>query len=306
MQISETRLTGSEQIRAESLKSPGLFPPKDFDQMNLPALELPKTPALLQRIDAGVLYVTINRPAAKNAMNHQVVSDLIAVFDAAKIRDDLRAIVLRGAEGNFCAGGDIKDFVKVRTEKHPPGVDPVAQYNRRFGIMLEAFNSAPQATIAVAEGAVLGGGFGLACVSDIAIAHRDANFGLPETGLGVPPAQIAPFVVARVGISQARRLALCGARFNGAEAQRLGLVHFVVDDTAALEAKLAEVLKQVRRCAPRANAATKQIMLSLGSRPLHEVLDDAAAKFSAALTGPEAAEGTQAFVEKRLPKWAQV
>lgn len=265
---------------------------------------LPETPSLLTQIDGGVLQLSINRPEARNAMNEQVLTDLIAIFRSLTSRDDLRAVVIRGAGGNFCAGGDVKDFARLRQIQAAPGTDPVAAFNRRFGEMLESVNAATQATIAVAEGAVLGGGFGLACVADVTIAHRDASFGMPETGLGILPAQIAPFVVERIGLSQARRLGVCGARFDGAEAVRIGLAHFVESDAAALDARLAAVLKQILRCAPKANAGTKQIMLAVGKKPLSQVLDDAAISFSAALAGHEAAEGTRAFMGKRLPTWA--
>jgi isohexenylglutaconyl-CoA hydratase len=267
-------------------------------------MTLPVTPSLLTRVDGGVLHVSINRPEARNAMNEQVLTDLIAVFGSLASRDDLRVVILRGTGGNFCAGGDIKDFARIRQIVAEPGTDPVAGFNRRGGEMLELIDTVPQATIAVVEGAVLGGGFGLACVADVTIAHQDAGFGLPETGLGVLPAQIAPFVVRRIGLAQARRLGVCGARFDGAEAVRLGLAHFVEADGAALEARLADVLKQILRCAPRANAETKRIMLAVGGQPLAQVLDDAAIRFSAALRGPEAAEGTRAFIEKRPPGWA--
>ncbi len=268
-------------------------------------MRLPDTPSLLVREGKGVLHVGINRPEARNAMNERVVTDLIAIFTAITARDDLRMVVLRGTEGNFCAGGDIKDFAHIRRRPVEPGTDPIAVFNRRFGEMLVRVNDAPQATIAVAEGAVLGGGFGLACVADVTIAHQDASFGMPETGLGIPPAQIAPFVVERIGLSQARRLGVCGARFDGREAVRLGVAHYVEADTGTLDARLAEVMKQILRGAPNAIADTKRIMQSVGRKPLPQVLDDAACRFSAALAGPEAAEGTRAFIEKRLPAWAQ-
>lgn len=267
-------------------------------------VNLPATPTLLTRIDKETLHVGINRPEARNAMNEQVLDDLIAIFTCLAGRDDLRAVVIRGVDGNFCAGGDIKDFARIRQQPVVPGTDPIAVFNRRFGEMLELVNAAPQATIAVAEGAVLGGGFGLACVADVTIAHKDASFGMPETGLGIPPAQIAPFVVERIGLSQARRLGVCGARFDGIEAVRLGLAHFAEADDAAIEIRLAATLKQILRCAPRAIANTKRIMLAVGKKSLAEVLDDAAACFSRALSGEEAAEGTRAFIEKRLPAWA--
>jgi isohexenylglutaconyl-CoA hydratase len=259
---------------------------------------------LLARREGAVLYLTINRPEARNAMNAEVLEELIATFEAVAACPDVRAVVLRGAGGNFCAGGDVKDFARLRRQEAAPGTDPVAAFNRRFGTLLELVNGVPQAVIVMAEGAVLGGGFGLACVADVTIARNDASFGLPETSLGVVPAQIAPFVVQRIGLSHARRLGVCGGRFNGAEAYRLGLAHFVEHSDAGLAAREVQVLAQVMRCAPGANALTKQIMLAVGSEPLGQVLDRAATLFSAALRGPEAAEGTQAFVEKRLPQWA--
>jgi isohexenylglutaconyl-CoA hydratase len=267
-------------------------------------MNLPDCKNLLASIDGGVLNVTFNRPESRNAMSTGVLNDLINLFSVIRDNRNVRAVVMRGAGGHFCAGGDIKDMAGVRSAKAADGSDPVADYNRNFGRMLRQINSAPQATIAVLEGAVLGGGFGLACVTDIAIAHKDASFGMPETGLGIPPAQIAPFVVERIGLSQARRLGVCGARFDGKEALRLGLVHFVADDEAKLQEILLATLKQVRRCAPGANAVTKEIMLSTGSMEMDAILDYAAKKFSEAIRGPEGTEGTMAFVQKRKPKWA--
>jgi isohexenylglutaconyl-CoA hydratase len=142
-------------------------------------------------------------------------------------------------------------------------------------------------------------------VADVALCLRDARFGLPETGLGLIPAQIAPFVVQRIGLTQARRLMLTGARFDGVEAARLGLAHEVCEDALALEAALEATLTQIRRCAPLANGATKRLLLSVRGKPLADVLDDAALVFAAASLGEEAREGTLAFVEKRLPKWAK-
>ncbi|BAN49496.1 isohexenylglutaconyl-CoA hydratase [Metapseudomonas resinovorans] len=263
--------------------------------------ELPNCETLLLELADGVLHVTLNRPESRNAMSLAMVEELRAVL--AAVRDDsrVRALVLRGAGGHFCAGGDIKDMATARAT----GSDAYRQLNRAFGSLLEEAQAQPQVMVAVLEGAVLGGGFGLACISDIAIAHASAQFGLPETSLGILPAQIAPFVVKRIGLTQARRLALTAARFDGAEALRLGLVHFAEADGAVLEQRLAESLEQVRRCAPGANAQTKALLLATETEPLDTLLDHAAERFAAAVTGPEGAEGTMAFVQKRKPGWAQ-
>lgn len=267
-------------------------------------MKLPDCEALDLRADGGVLHVTLNRPKARNAMSTTMVRELIQVAAAADQQPNIRVLVLRGAEGNFCAGGDVKDMARVRKIEANDGRDPVADYNRGFGTMLSALDNARAAVVAVLEGAVLGGGFGLSCISDVAIARDDAKFGLPETGLGLPPAQIAPFVVTRIGLTEARRLAVCGARFGGEEARRLGLVHFSEADEQGIQSRLDEVLQQIHRCAPGANAATKQLMLRVGYDAMDTLLDDAADAFSEAIAG-EGTEGTTAFIEKRLPSWAQ-
>ncbi|MGH8443094.1 MAG: enoyl-CoA hydratase/isomerase family protein [Nevskiaceae bacterium] len=274
-------------------------------------MKLPETKNLLLALDRGVLRVTFNRPDARNALSVGMLDDIVAVLDAVRDSREVRAIVMRGAGGNFCAGGDIKDMAGMRmaqaqaSTRTGGGDDPAAAYNRKFGTMLRKVNEAPQATVAICEGAVLGGGFGVACVADVAFAHVDASFGLPETGLGIVPAQIAPFVVQRIGLSQARRLGVCGGRFKGEEARRLGIVHDVFRDDAALDTLLDDTLKQIVRCAPNANAVTKELMLKVGTIELDPLLDYAAKRFSEAVRSAEGAEGTAAFIEKRLPKWAQ-
>ncbi|MFJ4543962.1 enoyl-CoA hydratase/isomerase family protein [Pseudomonas sp. NPDC088885] len=261
---------------------------------------LPECQTLLLELHGGVLHITLNRPDSRNAMSLQMVSELRAVL--ASVREDrsVRALVLSGAGGHFCAGGDIKDMASARAQ----GADAYRDLNRAFGALLEEAQHAPQALITVLQGAVLGGGFGLACVSDIAIADHQAQFGLPETSLGLLPAQIAPFVVQRIGLTEARRLALTAARFDGQQARRLGLVHFVEQDAQALAERLDEVLQHVLCCAPEANALTKKLLLASAGQPSAELLDEAAQWFSEAVTGEEGIEGTMAFVQKRKPRWA--
>lgn len=269
-------------------------------------MNIPQHPQLPARLERGVLHVTLNRPEARNAMTRDMVAAIGALFDA--VRDDrtIRAIVLRGAGGHFCAGGDLKEMMASGLKPLAAGeIDPVAANSRAFGAVMRKVGTAPQVVIAICEGAVLGGGFGLACVSDIAFAKSDAKFGLPETTRGLPPAQIAPFVVERIGLTQARRLCLTGAMFDGAEALRLGVVHDGYADEAELSTKLDAALAQVLNCAPAANAMTKAIILNVARQDMDQVLDDAAAKFAEAVRGPESAEGIGAFVQKRKPNWVE-
>ncbi|MFT4635912.1 MAG: isohexenylglutaconyl-CoA hydratase [Arenicella sp.] len=267
--------------------------------------DLPNCDELLLTLEDGVLSVTLNRPHKRNAMNSAMVSELMRVFESIESNRYIRAVVMSGAEGNFCAGGDISGMntqSQQGTQSSPEPRDATWHFNRSFGQLISKVNRAPQLVICVLEGAVLGGGFGLACVSDLAIAKPNALFAMPETGLGIIPAQIAPFVVARVGLTQARRLTLLGERLNGHAAQALGIVHHVTDDTAEV---LAENLKRFKKCAPNATAVTKQLLLDVAERQgLESLLDRASDDFSSAILSAEGQEGTHAFIQKRKPSWA--
>lgn len=250
---------------------------------------------LLLEAHNGVLHITLNRPECRNAMSLAMVKELRAVL--AQLDSQVRAVVISGAGGHFCAGADVKDLIGAGGQ--------LQALNRAFGTLLQEVEALPQAVIVLLQGAVLGGGFGLACVSDIAIADHQAQFGLPETRLGLLPAQIAPFVVKRIGLTQARRLAVTAARFDGVEAERLGVTHFVEHDAQALAQRLDEVLGQVLQCAPGANARTKALLLASVEDPISEVLDRGAQWFAEAVMSEEGIEGTQAFVQKRKPRWAR-
>lgn len=268
-------------------------------------MSLPQTETLTLNQDGPVLHITLNRPESRNAMSLTMVNELMTVFETVTDNTAIRAIVLRGTGGHFCAGGDIKDMAGARQQAAGGDTDAFQTLNRRFGEMITVANRQPQVVITVLEGAVLGGGFGLACISDVAIASESATFGLPETGLGVIPAQIAPFVVERIGLTQARRLALTGVRFKGDEALRLGIVHEVASDASALDLALENTLSAIRRCAPHANRVTKALVLNVGHIPMDTLLDQAATDFAAAVNSKEGQEGTMAFVQKRPAAWNQ-
>lgn len=266
------------------------------------ALEIDDSIQLEQQ--GGILTLWLNRPESRNAMSLKMVTAIHQVF--SQIADDvsIRAVILRGQGGHFCAGGDIKDMAGLRVEAADSGsLQPYVDFNRRFGAMLEQVEQAPQTVVAVLEGAVLGGGFGLACVSDLAISRDTAQFGLPETGLGILPAQIAPFVVKRVGLTQARRLALFGLRFDGKMALDLGVVHQVACNEVELEQQLEQGIEQIKRAAPLASRATKALLHRTLNEPLDRLLDDAARQFAEAVAGAEGQEGTMAFIQKRHPNW---
>lgn len=283
---------------------------------------------LLARQDDGVLHLTLNQPASRNAMSLAMVRELTAALAAAEASaahdaandaaGAVRVIVLRGAAGHFCSGGDLKDMAAARLAAPDGGPDPLISVSAAFGDLCAAYARSPLATVAVLEGSVMGGGFGLACAVDVAIAAPSALFALPEVHRGIVPAQIAPFLVERLGFSQARRLAISGARIDAKSAHALGLVHELVAPPAdepgsagaaaaleqAIAAKLAAVIAPILLAAPGAIAATKELLLRARFSPPGELVYRAAELFAAAARGPEGTEGMTAFLQKRRPAWA--
>lgn len=263
---------------------------------------LPQTETLLLEQEDGWLTVWLNRPEARNALSNEMAEELYAVARSLVDNRDIRGVTFRGKGGTFCAGGDLKGFRAI-TEGGQNQAD-VAAFSRRAGELFHAINELPQVTVMLVEGAAMAGGLGLVCAGDFVAVTADAKFALTETMLGIPPAQIAPLIVQRIGLAKARRIMLTAARFDGNEALALGIADAVVDageDFAALEAGLR---KSVRLCAPGANAATKELVLAAPHLTRDEMLDRAAEGFASCLLGEEGREGVASFLEKRKPRWA--
>lgn len=258
---------------------------------------------LLLQQSGGVLSITLNRPEVRNAMSLAMVNELIQVLAQAEQDASVRVVVLRGAGGHFCAGGDLQDMAKARMAPPQPGVDAAAEVNAQFGRLCLAYARSSLPIVTVLEGTVMGGGFGLACVSDVTLALGNAVFRLPETSLGVIPAQIAPFLVERIGYAEAKRLSVTGGKVEAGEALAIRLVHEVHADGASLDAALRQVIDRIMGCAPGAIAATKVLLARTRFEPPQDLIQDAAAMFSRAVQSPEGVEGTTAFIQKRKPNW---
>mgnify|MGYP000084204562 CR=1 FL=1 len=256
-----------------------------------------------------IFWVTLHRPETRNALSPEMVAELAHVFIQAAQDDKVRAVVLRGSAGFFCAGGNVGNFQsRLEATDHSEG-DPVVNRNRAFGHLLQALTALPMPVLAVVEGAAMGGGMGLACCADIVLATEDARFALSETGLGLIPAQIAPFVQARVGRRVALRLGLSGERVSGTLAQSLGLVDALAADSEALDALQAQWISRILACGPQANRSLKALLsrdvagdASL-DHGLGAWLDDAAQRFAQCMRS-EGTEGIAAFRERRAPTWA--
>lgn len=243
--------------------------------------------------------IWLNRPDRRNAMNDAMIDELMDAFEALGSDSSVRGVTMRGRGGFFCAGGDLNSFQIYQSDKK--SLAETAAFNRRIGTMLDAFNHLPKTTLVLVEGAAIAGGLGLMCCADVIATTPDAKFSLTETMIGIPPAQIAPFVVARVGLSTARRIMLTGSRFDGSEATRLGLADYATEDLDGVE---QSVRKGVLKCAPGANAATKALILGSTTLCRDEALDRAADSFATCLRSEEGREGVASFLEKRKPDWA--
>lgn len=248
----------------------------------------------------GVARLTLARPERKNALSARMMDELTDFARAAEADPAIRAVVLSGAEGTFCAGGDL-GWMMAQIEADREGRMREA---RRLAGMLKALNEMAVPLIGRVEGAALGGGMGMAAVCDIAIAAEDCRFGFTETRLGIIPATISPYVIARMGEAAARRVFMSARVFGGHEAAELGIIARAVapgDLEAAIEAEVAPYLALPRGAVGRA----KRLARSLGPRIDADVIEDTIRQLADAWEAEEAREGISAFLEKRKPRWAE-
>jgi isohexenylglutaconyl-CoA hydratase len=255
--------------------------------------------------DGAVARLVLNRPERRNALTHAMMLELEDAFAGLRQDNSCRALVIRGAGGHFCAGGDLEAMADMPPEPANGAADPLIAAYRQFGDALLALNELPQATISVVEGSAVGGGFGMACCSDVVILHESARFGMPEPKVGFIPSQIIPFVARRVGEGAARDLAVTGRVIDAAEAHRLGIGRHLCANTAEINRTLKAVLDDVLKLEPEAVASVKRLVLACATGDDRTVLDDAAASLVGLLRRPQAAEGIRHFMAKTLPPWAK-
>jgi len=249
-----------------------------------------------------VAQVTLARPDVHNAFDASTIAELRTTF-ATLAREEaasLRAVILAGDGPSFCAGADIA-WMRAAMSLDVEGNEQDAM---AMADMFEAIDTCPVPLIVRVHGAVLGGGMGLCAVGDLVVAESGTRFGFTETRLGILPAVIAPFVIAKIGETHARALFPGGRQFDAVRAQRIGLVHEVVEGEAALDAAVDAAVADVLAAGPTAARAAKAIVrevrgLGHGSSKWHTARVIARQRVSA-----EAREGFAAFDEKRKPAWA--
>jgi methylglutaconyl-CoA hydratase len=251
--------------------------------------------------DGAVAHVTLSRPEVRNAFNAELIADLHDAFATLAVEppEALRAVVLAGEGAAFCAGADVawmRASVALSVEDNEADA-------RRMAEMLATIDACPVPVVARVHGAALGGGMGLCAVADIALAASDTVFGFTETKLGILPAVISPFVIARIGEGQARALFPTGERFDAERALRIGLVHEVLADEPALDERVAAVVGELLSAGPVAARAAKAIIrdqrgLSAGEK--RSLTVEAIARLR---VSPEGQEGLTAYLDKRPASW---
>ena len=258
---------------------------------------------LSTRRDGPVEYLTLNRPEVRNAFNADVIVELkrwAGEITSSARKEGVRAAVLAGSGKVFCAGADLTWMSKMIHYTEEQNLRDAMDMSRMFA----ALNELPVPLIGRIHGAALGGGCGLAAVCDIVVAEDQTVFGFTEVKLGILPAVISPFALAKIGRSAARELFLTGARFSAARAREIGLVHAVVP-VSQLDATVADYVGEILTSGTEGIAAAKALISRVWDTPLQDAMAITAAAIATRRVSEEGQEGMKAFLEKRPPAWSK-
>lgn len=249
---------------------------------------------------AGIVW--LNRPEVHNAMNAEMIAEIVSAFEAVQDMDEVRYVILRGRGKSFCAGADLNYMKGIAgfgfEENYQDGLKLAKCFNTIY--------SCAKPVIALVHGAAMGGANGLLSACDMIYCLSDTKFAFSEVKLGIAPATISPYVCKRIGESGARDLMITGRRFTGNEAEKIGLVNKAFDTSEALDEHLAFVHKMLMSSGPAAMGATKELIYKLYNKLSFEESIDYTARLIAELRASgEGQEGMASFLEKRKPEWNQ-
>jgi methylglutaconyl-CoA hydratase len=259
------------------------------------------TGSLSVSVQGDVAHVRLARPEVRNAFDDALARALRDSFESLSADASVRVVVLRGEGPAFCAGGDLAWMRRKGEADLEENLDDA----RGLAVAYAAIARCRKPVVARVHGAALGGGAGLVAASDLAVAAASAVFAFPEVRLGIVPAAVSPYVVRRIGWSQARRLFLTGERIDAQEALRIGLVNSVVPD-ASLDAQVEETVANLRRGGPTALGQAKRLLQGLDVlAPDARIVELTARALADARASNEGREGLSAFLEKRPPSWTR-
>ena len=257
-------------------------------------------PLFVQEIDKqGVARITLTRAEVHNAFNEALIAELTAALDGVAQDPRVRVVVLAAQGPSFSAGADLNWMKAMAAASHAENLEDA----RRLAHLLRTLNGLPKPTMALVQGPAYGGGVGLVACCDVVVAVEEAKFCLSEVKLGLIPAVISPYVVGTIGEAAARRYFLTAEAFSSWEAQRLGLVHEVVD-RSGLETRGRQIVDALLQGGPAALHAAKDLVFAVAGRRIDEALiEETAGRIAALRVSEEGREGITAFLEKRRPNW---
>lgn len=247
-----------------------------------------------------IAVVTLQRPEMRNALNALLIQELTAIFMRLSADEKLHGVVLTGAAPTFCAGADIAEMREAINFSAEQNFNAALQ----LGDMLHAINSCRCAVLARVNGDALGGGVGLIAACDIAIATEDVRLAFSEVKLGIAPAVISPYVLAKIGAGNARTLFITGERFSAQRAHRIGLLHAVVP-AQHLDDAVDKALNELLSAGPLALRASKRLALTVGQMDAESARTYTAHTIADLRVSAEGQEGLQSFLEKRRPGWTR-
>lgn len=259
----------------------------------------------LVRIDStpdGVVFVTINRPQKKNAFDAPTIAALYEAFETLQGADHVRVVFVRGSGGTFCAGADLAWMRDAADWSESDNRDDAIGLAK----MLKALHDVPALTVALVEGAAMGGGAGIVAACDMAVAVQGARFAFSEVKLGLIPATIAPYVIEAVGPRAARALFATAELFDADRAKDYGLVSQVLASADDIDGFVRSLSDAMKACAPGAVGDAKRLVNDLAGRHIdHGMMEDTARRIARARVSAEGQEGVRAFLDKRKPGWAE-
>jgi len=254
---------------------------------------------IVQCNEQNVVYVTLNVPDKRNALSATMINELTKLAEQLRLCSSTRAVVLSGSGSVFCSGGDL-DWMQaqIKADRATRIVEA-----KKLAMMLHAWNTLPKPVIGSIHGGAYGGGAGLCCICDVAIAASDTRFGFTETKLGLIPATISPYVLARLGEGRARRVFMSARIFDAHEAESLGLISRAVS-AEELKPSVEQEIEPYLHTAPVAVGASKELARALGPVINQSTIDESINRLADSWETEEASVGIDAFLSRTQPPWS--
>ncbi|MBI2026957.1 MAG: enoyl-CoA hydratase/isomerase family protein [Deltaproteobacteria bacterium] len=254
---------------------------------------------VIAEVQKRVLYLTLNRPEVRNALNHELISQLLRELKKYEKNKNISVIVLKSTGDVFCSGGDIQWLKELGQGSAKKNL--VASHHLES--LFYTLNIYPKPVLGIVQGAAMGGGFGLLSVCDYVIAHRETTFSLSELRLGIVPSVILPYVLAKIGESQTRALMLTGHKWKAEQAKASGLVHDTYENSDQLEVTMKVLVQDLCKSGPLAVAQAKTLIQDVKNLHGRELRHRVSRTLAEVRATPEAQAGLKAFLNKKLPPW---